>query len=208
MESSSCCGLCQLGYAFLGSDYNYNIAKNEDGTETKTLITERHMNGFMLAGTDDFGSEYSRYQKYLPSDFNVGSSEAELDTGAEFAVITEENEWGKETLSAKFNNLESMIYGFGATLSHRRDLFKQHAKELGHTQISEDELAYWTYMYYQGEGRARRVLSAAKSLDIYGRNGCWPDDCNVTAENRDPNDVSLSNLASWRYLQTFNLFSE
>ena len=87
-------------------------------------------------------------------------------------------------------------------------MFLRHATELGYPTPSEDELAYWTYIYYQGEGQARRWLQSAGSLDIYARNnGCYPD-CNVTASTRDANDVALSNLASWRYLQWANIFTE
>ena len=50
------------------------------------------------------------------------------------------------------------------------------------------------------------MMKAAKDLNILSRNGCYPN-CKVTLDTRTSNDVALSNLASWRYLQSFNIFS-
>jgi len=190
-----------LGWAYLGLNSNF------EATPPYNVRNDKIVSGYQAAGTDDFGSEYSRYKKYLPASFNEGASRSDLLTGAEFIKKEEINERGKKTISAEFSNMESMIWAFGATLSHRRDLFEKKRKELGFKQPTEDEIAYWTYIYYQGEGDAKRMMNAASSLAIFGRNGCYPN-CKVTARNRTSNDVALSNLASWRYLQTFNIFSK
>lgn len=190
-----------LGWAYLGLESNF------DTTTPFHVDINRQVSGFEAAGTDDFGSEFSRYRRYLPDDYNEGATPADLLADAEFVKDVKINERNEQTVSAIFSNMESMIWAFGATLSHRRDMFLRHATELGYSTPTEDELAYWTYIYYQGEGQARRWLQSAGSLDIYARNGCYPN-CNVTADTRDANDVALSNLASWRYLQWANIFSE
>lgn len=189
-----------LGWAYL--DLNINF----ESFAPFNVRNDKIVSGFEAAGTDDFGSEYIRYKKYLPSSFNEGFSRADLLNGAEFVKKSEINERGEVTISAEFSNMESMIWAFGATLSHRRDLFKKKYKERGFATPTEDEMAYWTYIYYQGETDAKHMMNTAKSLDIYARNKCYPK-CNVTKGNRTSNDVALSNLASWRYLQTFNIFS-
>jgi len=191
-----------LGIVYLDNDKNFHK------TPPFQVNVDKQISGFDVAGTDDFGSEFSRYKAYLPDDYNEGTTEADLLGDAEFIKDVRINERKDETVSAKFKNMESMVWACGATLAHRRDMFLRHATELGYPTPSEDELAYWTYIYYQGEGQARRWLQSAGSLDIYARNnGCYPD-CNVTASTRDANDVALSNLASWRYLQWANIFTE
>ncbi|MBL3659111.1 hypothetical protein, partial [Fulvivirga sediminis] len=113
-----------------------------------------------VLGTDDFGSEFVRYKKYLPKSYNEGSSEADLLHDAEFIQDTRINELGQQTQSALFKDLESALWAFGATLAHRKDRFLAKAKALGYGNPTEDQLAYWTYVYYQGEGNAARWLQA------------------------------------------------
>ncbi|MEL0650803.1 hypothetical protein V6246_05170 [Algibacter sp. TI.3.09] len=189
-----------LGINYLENSNNFS--KNAPYGVRNDII----VSGYQIAGTDDFGSEFNRYKKYLPNTFNEGKTIADIEGDAEFIQHHTENEREK-TVSAYFKNMESAIWACGATLAHRRDLFLRHAKELGHLTPTEDELAYWTYLYYQGEGRARTALEKAATLDIFARNTDYGSRV-VTLDNREPNDVALSNLASWRYLQWSNTFSE
>ncbi len=172
------------------------------------IRNDKIINGFMGAGTDDFGSEFIRYKKYLPTDYNEGYSDSDLRSGAEFRKKTEINEKGEKVVSAIFSNMESMIWACGATLAHRREIFFKAVKDFGYPKPSEDELAYWNYVYYQGEGKARRWLEEAGGLNIFYRNTLNSKGYKITKHKRDANDVALSNLASWRYLQTAKIFSK
>lgn len=191
-----------VGYAYLADPSNFT------STKPSTARNDIPVNGFQVIGTDDFGSEFVRYKKYLPASYNQGKSDKDFKTGAEFYAKTETNELGQKTVSAVFKNIEAAIWACGATLAHRRDAFQKDRKALGIAVPTEDQLAYWNYFYYNGgEGKGYRFLKAAKRLDIFDRNQCYPN-CNVTKDNRTTNDVALSLLASWRYLQIFNLFEE
>ncbi len=191
-----------LGSAYLANDGNFT------NTSPSRVRNDIPVNGFDVIGTDDFGSEFSRYKKYLPDNYNEGTNALDFKTGAEFYAESATNELGHETLTAVFKNIETAIWACGATLAHRRDTFNRHRKALGIPTATEDQLAYWTYFYYNGgEGKGYRALKAAKRLNIFDRNQCYPN-CNVTAGNRTTNDVVLSVLASWRYLQEFKIFAE
>lgn len=189
-----------LGIRYLGLDHYYETSGS------KSIRNDIPLRGFVVGGLDDFGSEYPRYKKYLPDWFDKGNNELDFATGSEFYNVPETNERNEEVLSAKFNNMESVIWACAATLSHRRDLFQKHRKTLGYPSPTEDQLAYWNYIYYQGEGQAKRWLTEVGGLDIFGLNGILPTKI-VTKNNRNAHDVALSNLASWRYLQTFKIFS-
>ncbi|NER18528.1 hypothetical protein [Spongiivirga citrea] len=191
-----------LGIDYLDHDYNYRT----DSAGNKVIRNDIELSGFDVGGLDDFGSEYPRYKKYLPSWFDQGSNSGDFSTGSEFYSKSETNERNETVLSAQFSNMESVIWACAATLSHRRDLFQKHRKNLGYPAPTEDQLAYWNYIYYQGEGQAKRWLIQVGGLDIFGLNGILPAKT-VTKKNRNAHDVALSNLASWRYLQTFKIFS-
>lgn len=193
-----------LGSSYLGHDFNFTK------TKPKTVRNDTIVPGYELGGVDDFGFHFKdRYKKYLPKSFNEGFSDYDLKhNNAEFKKISQTNERGENIVTANFSNMESLIWACGATLAHRRDLFIKHYKSLGYTKPSEDELAYWTYMYYQGEGRAYKALKNNGGFNIFGINAKHSASRIVTKDTRDPNDVALSNLASWRYLQWANVFSE
>lgn len=192
-----------LGFSYL--DFDYNFTANPRNVRNDIIVK-----GYQLGGVDDFGFHYEdRYKKYLPDSFNEGFSTNDLkNNGAEFIKIYQKNEKSEDIVTADFSNMESLIWACGATLAHRRDLFLKESRALGYLPPSEDELAYWTYMYYQGEGRAYKALLNNKGLDIFGISSRNAPGRTVTKGTRNPNDVALSNLASWRYLQWANIFSE
>ncbi len=141
-----------LGITYLDKPENYQT------TPPFHIRNDIIVSGFESVGTDDFGSEFNRYKSYLPDDYNEGYSEEDLRNGAEFMKDIRINERNEQVVSAKFSNMESMIWACGATLAHRRDRFLKAVGELGYSKPTEDELAYWIYIYYQGEGQARRWL--------------------------------------------------
>ncbi|MBL3658996.1 hypothetical protein JL102_23260, partial [Fulvivirga sp. 2943] len=57
--------------------------------------------------------------------------------------------------------------------------------------------AYWTYVYYQGEGNAARWLQANRGLD-YNTN---------KAERGMVHTLALERVATWRYVLTKGIFS-
>jgi len=191
-----------LGITYL--DLTSNYSKTSPFHIRNDIIVE----GYQLGGVDDFGFHFEdRYKKYLPKDFNEGFSKSDLRGNAEFMKVSQDNERGEAIVTADFDSMESLIWACGATLAHRRDLFLKHASQLGYPTPTEDEKAYWTYMYYQGEGRAYTHLKNNKGLDIFKINSQLDPNRVITKDNRKPNDVALSNMASWRYLQEFNIFS-
>lgn len=186
-----------------------DISSNYSTTAPYGIRNDIQVEGYQLGGVDDFGFHFEdRYKKLLPNHWNEGASANDLQNGAEFMKVYQTNEKGESIVTANFNNMESIIWACGATLANRRSLFKRDLRSLGYGKPSEDEMAYWNYMYYQGEGRAFRALKAAGSFDIMFINRGYSPNRVITQDNREPNDVALSNLASWRYLQTFNIFSK
>ena len=180
-----------------GLGFNYvdilsNYSPDPADPKEKLLRTDKPINGFQALGVDDFSDDFPRVKKYLPSDYNEGD---------EFTKKTiRRKEWGKTIVnSAEFKDLESALYGFAAILAHRRDLFLKHAKEFKYVSITEDQQAYWTYIYFQGEGRGRQYLKANLSAD-YGKA--------AVSSMKEVKQKSLERLATWRYVQTKKIFSK
>lgn len=161
-------------------------------TEDGLIDLKRKVNGFLVLGTDDFGSDYPRLKKYLPSDYNEGD---------EFVKRTRERkyEYGrKEVISADFKDMESGLHGFAAMLRLRRDTFNLDYRKLSYPSPSADEVAYWTYVYYQGEGRAHDYLKANKGFSY--RSPATPGMTAVRTK-------ALNRLATWHYIKTAKLFT-
>jgi hypothetical protein len=161
------------------------------------MINNR-INGFHYLGTDDFGGDFSRYQPYLPTSYNEGD---------EFDIYTTTNEWGDTVVSADFKNLESGLLGIGATIAHRKDKFLSDAAELGYSSPNIDQIVFWTYVYFQGEGRAKVYLNVNKGFDFTKKAPIVTignNNYNMTSVRR----LSLERLATWRYIKTKNILSE
>ncbi|WP_103070929.1 hypothetical protein [Aquimarina sediminis] len=182
----------------VGEGLNLFVESNYDPAPPHNVIIDQQLSGFDVLGTDDFGSEFFRYKKYLPKTYNEGATLADLSTGAEFVQESRINELGKTTISGTFKDLESALWAFGATLAHRKDRFLKAAKDFGYGTPTEDQLAYWTYVYYQGEGNARRWLKSNKGLDITTNK----------SERGQVNILATERVATWRYVQTKGIFSE
>ncbi|MDY8138337.1 hypothetical protein [Aquimarina sp. 2201CG5-10] len=175
-----------LGEVYVKHDFNYKKGK---------LITDKKINGFQNLGLDFFSSpkELPRFKKYLPKDYNEGD---------EYTARSEvrDERYGRETVpSADFKDLESAIYGFAAVIKHREELFIKHYKNYGYSKPDEDQMAYWTYYYYQAEGDARRALKNRGEFDIFKNKSTSRSTIHVKA---------LERVAAWRYVQHYNIFSK
>jgi hypothetical protein len=147
------------------------------------------VNGFNALGVDHFGSERDNLVAggYLSSSFNLGD-EYELDSRG--------NEWGQTVSSAKFNNIRSGLTAFSAVMNRRRDLVTNHGADFGYGAPTEDQLFFWTYYYFQGEGRGQKFLRDNGSWDISGMN------FDVSSKNpKGVGSLSYRRLATWRYIQ-------
>lgn len=168
-------------------DFDYNFKNNK-------LITDREVDGFQTLGLDFFSSplEYPRFKKYLPNDYNIH------DEYEPYHVRRNEKNGPEIVPSAKFKDMESAIEGIGAIVAHRKQLFETHYKAFGYTSPTDDQIAYWTYVYYQGEGDAKRELKNNAGFDFMNGNG---------TSIKQVHNLSLERVASWRYLLTYNIFS-
>lgn len=182
----------------VGEGLNLFIDNHYDPNPPYNVVIDQPLSGFDVLGTDDFGSEFNRYKKYLPNTFNEGKTRADFKTGAEFIQETRINELNRETISGVFEDLESALWAFGATLAHRQNLFLSHASSFGYGTPTEDQLAYWTYVYYQGEGNAKRWLKSNKGFDITTKK----------SERGMVHILATERLATWRYVQTKKIFSK
>ncbi len=172
----------------LGDEYlNLPYARDKKGL----IRSDQSLSGLRVFGVDDFSDDFPRVKKYLPSDYNEGD---------EFYKIEghRPQDFGRKKVNtAIFKDLESGLEGFGAILRHRRDIFLREAKQFGYPTPTEDQIAYWNYCYYQGEGRARRYLEYNGGLDY-----TKPAPINM----REIQQLALERLATWRYVQYYNLF--
>ena len=156
------------------------------------LKVDQAIDGFYYLGVDDFGSDYPRLKNYLPSDYNEGDEFYKFDTnrGQEFGRSS--------TNSAVFKDMESAIEGFSGMLKLRARLFERDYANLGYSSPTEDQIAFWTYVYYQGEGRAKRYLDHNKDFD-YSKAAST----NMGAVRTK----ALDRVATWRYIVALNIFT-
>ncbi|MBC9795071.1 hypothetical protein [Sinomicrobium weinanense] len=179
----------------LGVTYADILANYKDDV----LKTDVSIDGYQSLGVDDFSSDFPRVKKYLPEDYNEG------DEYTSKQIVR--NEWGGETVvnSATFDGLKNALYGFGAILLHRRDRFLEHKREFKYGIPTEDQSAFWTYVYFQGEGTGRKYLENNGDMDYTSA-----PPSNV-ARIGGPDGIrykALERLATWRYMKTKKIFSE
>lgn len=179
-----------LGEKYINLERNYN--------KNGILKTTKEMSGLIHFGVDDFGDDFSRVKKYLPKDYNEGDEFIQT-------LGKRPDDYGrKEVNTAIFKDLESGVEGFGAILAHRRDLFLKHAKQLAHKIPNEDQIGFWTYCYFQGEGRSHRYLKNLESLDY---STAHAKAMATTGDGmKEVRQLALERLASWRYIQIRGLF--
>lgn len=165
------------------------IDANYDPTPPNNVMINNRINGFNYLGTDDFGGDFSRYQPFLPTTYNEGD---------EFDIYNATNELGQPVISADFKNLESGLLGIGAVIAHRKNKFLTDATGLGYSNPNIDQIVFWTYIYFQGEGRGKNYLIANKGFDFAKE---------APLNMRDIRRLALERLATWRYIKISNLLS-
>ncbi|MGI9541780.1 MAG: hypothetical protein ACR2MX_00900, partial [Cyclobacteriaceae bacterium] len=192
-----------LGLTYMDSDRNSSHYVDVGGKPT--LRTDLEVDGFVVLGVDDFGTEYNRYKKFLPTDFNKGTLVTDktgrhLTKGDhEFGTYPTTNELGETVYPGFFRDLEASLRGFAATVAHRKSIFHRDAKALKYATPTADQEAYWIYVYYQGEGRAKRYLKSNGGFDYTKK----PP--SLMGQVRQ---LAMERLATWRYMQALKLFSK
>lgn len=172
-----------------GEGLNLWIDANYDPSPPNNVMINNRINGFNYLGTDDFGGDFSRYQPFLPTTYNEGD---------EFDIYNATNELGQPVISADFKNLESGLLGIGAVIAHRKNKFLTDASGLGYSSPNIDQIVFWTYIYFQGEGRGKNYLIANKGFDFAKE---------APLNMRDIRRLALERLATWRYIKISNLLS-
>lgn len=166
------------------------IDSNYDTNPPYNVLIQNTIDGFVYLGTDDFGSDFFRYQQFLPDNYNEGD---------EFTTYNTTNEHGETVISANFKNLESGLLGIGSVIAHRKNKFITDALDLGYNNPNIDQIVYWTYVYFQGEGRAKTYLSSNKGFD-YTKS--------APSNMRQVRKLALERLATWRYIKINNYFTQ
>ena len=159
----------------VGEGLNLFIDSNYDINPPYNVIISNPLNGFDVLGTDDFGSEFSRYKKYLPKTFNERKTVMTLKQVQSFINKLKPMKLNKETITGVFKDLETALWAFGVTLAHRKNFFVN-----------------------QGKGNAKRWLKSNGSYDIT---------TNKT-ERGQVHILATERVATWRYVQTKEIFSE
>lgn len=154
------------------------------------VSTSKPIVGFDYLGLDDFMTELSAKREPL---------KGILPSSYDLTKISEErrvNEKGREVRSAKFPDLKMALQALAAMLKRRRKLFKQDATANGYSAPTEDELIYWTYIYFNtGEFGGKEQLEKFKGKR---RLSDW------ITKGEYPNAITL--LQSHKMLRAMKLF--
>jgi len=150
--------------------------------------------GFVYLGTDYFSGEYSKYKKYLPSDFNRGD---------EFVEDIQRNEKLQEVKSAKFKNLRTGLTAFAAVYKSHRQAAIDYGTELGYGKPTDEQLHFWSYYFFQIPNGAKSVLK---------NNGSW-DFSHLKFNKLLPHPAGIASkcykrLATWQYVKLKGVFSK
>ncbi len=177
--------LCTIA---IGEGLGLWIDDNYDSKKPHNVIINNKINGFDYLGVDHFSSDFNRVKKFLPKDYNIGD---------EFTEQERTNEHGQQVMSSVFKNLKSGIYAIGSVLAHRKELLINKGIKLNYNNPNEDEIAYWMYVYFQGEGRAGDYLESNDDFDYTKK---------PPINMRQIKRLSLERVASWRYMQSKSIF--
>jgi hypothetical protein len=122
-----------------------------------TVRTDKPISGFVALGLDDFMTEMNAprepLSKFLPAGYDPKKAQE----------VRHINEKGREVRSAEFADLKTALQALLAMLKRRRTLFEQDAKAAGYATPTEEELVYWTYVYFNfGEFGGKQQLQKFK----------------------------------------------
>jgi hypothetical protein len=132
-----------------------NLSKNADPTKAQLrgVSTSQPIDGFDYLGLDDYGTETKKVTGFLPSDFD----------DSKVKKIKKTNEKGRVVTSGEFPNIRMALQALAAMLKRRRNVFQENAKAMGYATPSQDELIYWTYVYFNsGEFAGKEQLKKYK----------------------------------------------
>ncbi len=157
----------------------------------------KEISGKGFLGLDYFGSESDELKRrgFLRKDFREYESNYLI------------NEKGEQTTSANFQNINYGLEAFAAALSKRRADFLNDAKNLGYDlkTLGENQINYWTYLYYNcGEGCGRDRIKR-NGLDLPKNPGTQGIGTNPS---RDPNYNSKRVLATTELIKKAGLFEK
>jgi hypothetical protein len=165
----------------------------DDNYGPKTVNVDNAIDGFEYLGLDHFGADFNRTKKYLPKGYNKGD---------EYEDSNAVNEHGQEVKSGKFKNVKSGLQALSATLALRKQLFYNNSKQFGYLKAlgkpNSEQEAFWIYVYFQGEGRAKGYLKSNSGYDYMKKAPPFMQQVNRLARER---------VAAWRYLQSKKIFS-
>ncbi|WP_242040958.1 DUF4157 domain-containing protein [Leptolyngbya sp. FACHB-261] len=142
-------------------------------TQLQGVRTDQSISGFDYLGLDDYETELSNKRAplttFLPPSFDR----------SKVRPLTEINEKGRAVKSGDFPNLTMAIQALAAMMKRRRKLFQDDAKIRGYTAPTQDELVYWTYVYFNvGEFGAQQQLEQHKgkrTLSDWITKGSYPN---------------------------------
>jgi hypothetical protein len=165
----------------------------DDNYGAHSVNVNNPVDGFGSLGLDHFGSDFNRTKKYLPKDYNEGD---------EFTKDSAVNEHGNDVQTALFKNVKSGIQALSGTLALRKQIFLNHSRLFGYIKSfgnpNNEQLAFWLYVYFQGEGRAKKYLELNKNFDYSQKAPSYM----IQIQH-----LSLERLAAWKYLQSKKIFS-
>ena len=111
-------------------------------TELRTISVDRPVSGFQALGLDTFFTELGYTNQPLRTFFPTGFDESQL------TEVSRVNEFGTPVRAADAPNLRTGLQAMISILSRRRALFLEDARNLGYPQPTNEEIVYWTYVYY------------------------------------------------------------
>ena len=120
------------------------ISATTDPTEAQLgkVSISKSVSGFGFLGLDDFMTDLKAKRKplikFLPKGYDL----------KKVKEVKKINEHGRTVRSGKFPNMLMAIQAFEANLRRRRSLFIEDAKKYKYKKPTQDELVYWTYVYY------------------------------------------------------------
>lgn len=123
--------------------------------QLQSIRIDRPVSGFNALGLDTFFTELNYTTQPLRSFFPPGFLETQL------TEVSRVNEFGTSVRSANAPNLRIGLQALLSMLSRRRALFLEDARNLGYPQPTNEEIVYWTYVYYNtGPGNRSNPASS------------------------------------------------
>ncbi|HWN66483.1 MAG TPA: hypothetical protein VNM90_02525, partial [Haliangium sp.] len=165
-------------------------------SQLTTVPVDEEINGFTYLGLDDYQDDLNAKRKpmrdFLPSSFDE----------SKVTPVQRQNEKGRTVRSGKFPDLKAALQAFSASMKRRRALFLEDAQAAGYGAPSQEELVYWTYIYYNAGVEIGKGMKGGKGqlLKYKGKRklGDW------ITKKEYPNAMKL--LDSYRMIRELGVF--